>query len=118
MNDESEDIRIEETRGASVVTLGGKILDPFYIEWLSERLQDLASSQPSPKIVLDFSEVSHLSSSALGMLTTLHQATAAADGKLVLCSIQPAIAEIFKITRLDEVLTIEPDLDQAIRVVG
>lgn len=117
MQDRPHDIRIEQVDGVTVVALSGKILDPMHIETISDRLNELVSSQSCPKIVMDFSSVSHMSSSALGMLTALHEVTANHEGKLCLCRIQPTIAEIFRITRLDEVLVIQPGLNEAISAV-
>ncbi len=117
MQNQSHDLRIEQVDGVHVVALSGKILDPVCIDAISDRLNELATSQSCPKIVLDFSDVSHMSSSALGMLTTLHETAANHEGKLCLCCIRPAIAEIFRITRLDEVLAIQSGLNEAISAV-
>lgn len=117
MQAQSHKLRIEQVDGAHVVALSGKILDPVCIDTISDRLNELASSQSRPKIVLDFSDVSHMSSSALGMLTTLHEVVANHEGKLCLCCIRPAIADIFRITRIEEVLVIQPGLDEAIFAV-
>ena len=117
MNEHISDIVVTDVEGTCVVTLSGKILDPQNIENISDRLQQLTKTVPSPKMVLDFSEVSHLSSSALGMLTTTHQTAKDAGGKLALCCLQPTIAEIFRITRLDEVLTISTTRDDALAAI-
>lgn len=117
MNDHVSDVTVQDIDGVLVIALSGKILDPLNIEDISDRLEELATSRPSPRMVLDFSDVSHLSSSALGMLTTLNQSVGNATGKLALCCIQPAISEIFRITRLDEVLVISPTRNEALAAV-
>jgi anti-sigma B factor antagonist len=63
--------------------------------------------------VLDFSNVEHLSSSALGMLITLNSRLQDRSGGLCLAHVAAGIGEVFRITRLDRVLHIEPDIASA-----
>ena len=80
-----------------------KILDEVSIAELGDQLNALAAESDSPRIVLDFAGVSHMSSSALGMLITLHKRVREKDGQLRLCNIKPDIHEVFVITRLNEI---------------
>jgi anti-anti-sigma factor len=59
------------------------------------------------RLVLDFSDVHYLSSAALGKLINLKRKVATVRGKLRLRGIHPDLLEIFRITRLDQVLEIE-----------
>jgi anti-sigma B factor antagonist len=83
-----------------------KILDEVSITQIGDQLSALVSQGGSPRLVLDFSGVAHMSSSALGMLITLHKRIRERDGQLRLCCIQPAIYEVFAITRLNEIFQI------------
>lgn len=83
-----------------------KMLDEVNILQIGRQLNDLVAQSDKPKFVVDFSNVVHLSSSALGILITLGRQIREKDGQLRLCGIQPAIHEIFLITRLSEVLHI------------
>lgn len=83
-----------------------KILDEVNIAQIGEQLGKLVASSAQPRMVLDFTNVSHMSSSALGMLITLHKRIREKDGQLRLAAIQPAIYEVFVITRLNEILKI------------
>ena len=56
-----------------------------------------------------------MSSSALGMLITLHKRIRERGGELRLCGIQPAILEVFVITRLNEIFQIAPTREQAVQ---
>ncbi len=117
MQEHNENFHVEEIGDVVIASLGGKILDPVFIESVEGQLNELAESRESPRLVLDFQTVSHLSSSALGMLTTLHQIAQERGGELCLCNIQPAIQEIFQITRLNEVLSIQATRAEAINSV-
>ena len=91
-----------------------KILDEVAILEIGEQLGALVTASETPLILLDFANVAHLSSSALGMLITLHKRIREKDGQLRLCSIQPAIREIFEITRLNEIFQIAASREEAL----
>jgi len=108
-------LHVDTEDGVTVVTLADrKILDEINIAQIGEQLNALAAQGAGPKIVLNFASVGHMSSSALGMLITLHKRVREKKGELRLCSIQPAIYEIFVITRLNEIFQILPSREEAI----
>lgn len=92
-----------------------KILDEVSISAIGEQLYALVAQSASPRVVLDFTAVGHMSSSALGMLITLHKRIREKQGQLRLCGIQPGIYEIFTITRLNEIFQITPTRQEAIQ---
>jgi anti-sigma B factor antagonist len=91
-----------------------KILDEMNIAQIGEQLNRLVAQTPDPRMVLDFANVAHMSSSALGMLITLNKRIRERRGQLRLCNIQPAIYEVFVITRLSEIFNVAQDRQQAI----
>lgn len=95
-----------------------KILDEVSILHIGEQLNTLVVDKPAPKLIVDFTNVAHLSSSALGMLITLHNHIRQRDGKLSLCNIQPQIYEIFVITRLNDIFKISESRAQALAEMG
>jgi anti-sigma B factor antagonist len=95
-----------------------KILDEASISQLSQELFALAAGQDKPALVLDFVNVGHMSSSALGMLITLHKRVREKNGRLWLCGIKPSIYEVFEITRLNEVFTIRDSRAAALEEAG
>jgi anti-sigma B factor antagonist len=90
-----------------------KILDETVISQLSTALSSLISKTSEPNVVLDFSGVKFMSSSALGMLVKINKQCKEFKINLKLCSIHKDIAEVFKITRLDKVLALYPDAPSA-----
>ncbi len=66
------------------------------------------------RLLIDFSSVQFLTSSVLGLLIRLSRRIFQSEGRLRLCSIDPKILEIFKITRLDKVFEIYNDRQQAL----
>ena len=103
-------LELEEVGDVTVVNfIDKKILDEQNIQIIGEQLFDLVDNQGKKKILLNFSNVEFLSSAALGKLITLHRKLQAVQGKLVLCKIAKDILDVFKITKLDKILTITPD---------
>jgi len=90
-----------------------KILDGVNILQIGEQLGALAAQARTPRFILDFANVAHLSSSALGILITLSKRVREKGGDLRLCGIAPAIHEIFVITRLNEIFQIFPSRKEA-----
>jgi len=91
-----------------------KILDEIAITQIQEQLASVLSPVAEPKLVMDFSRVAHMSSSALGMLITLHKRILERKGALRLCGISPSIYEVFVITRLNEIFQIVQTRQQAL----
>ena len=112
-------MNISSEGGVTVVELTDrKILDEVNISRISERLQGLVAKAESPKFVLDFSNVVHMSSSALGMLITLHKRVREKKGQLRLSGIQAAIYEVFVITRLNEIFEISESVEEALKTLN
>ena len=82
-----------------------KILDELQINEIGQQIIALID-KGARKLVLDFSNVDHLSSSALGMLITTKKRLDSVNGSLKLCSIQPQIFQVFQITKLNKLFTI------------
>jgi anti-sigma B factor antagonist len=90
-----------------------KILDEQNIQIIGEQLFGLVDQ--NQKILLNFGNVEYLSSAALGKLIALNKKVKAAGGRLILCSIDPNIYEVFELTRLDQILKIESDEQKALQ---
>ena len=115
MDQEHPQLVVTNQGDVTVVRLADrKILDEASISKIGDRLQGLLEKQPSPRMVLDFSDVGHMSSSALGMLIRLNKRIQEKKGQLRLCGIQAPIYEVFVITRLNEIFEIKETLDEAV----
>ncbi len=92
-----------------------KILDELTITQIGEQLSELVASQPNIRLLLNFKNVEHLSSAALGMLITLERQVKEKQGRLKLSNIRPQIFEVFKITRLNRLFEIHDTAEEAIQ---
>lgn len=89
------------------------VLDPVTIQKIAEELYDLVDNRDKRKIVLDFSNVRFLSSSAIGVLLTLKKKADAIKGRVALCAVRPEIEKVFKITSLHRLFSFYPDESKA-----
>ena len=115
MLESSPRVNLLQEGAATVVELiDKKILDEVAIMEIGDQLIALISRTDQPRLVLDFQNVRHMSSSALGMLVTIRKQIKDKSGLLRLCNIQPTIHEIFTITRLGEIFDIKSSRVEAL----
>jgi anti-sigma B factor antagonist len=116
--EKTQRMRVSAQDGVTVVELTERrILDELAISEIGDQLKGLIAQAPTPRMIVDFTAVAHMSSSALGMLITLHKHVREKGGQLRLCGIGPAIYEVFVITRLNEIFQICKSREEAIQTL-
>jgi anti-sigma B factor antagonist len=91
-----------------------KILDEGNIADIGATLNAMIEELHPPKMVLDFVNVDHLSSAALGMLINANNKIKQKNGSLRLTNIKPQILEVFVITKLNKLFKILPTREEAL----
>jgi anti-anti-sigma factor len=115
MQDKARRIIASQEAGAWVIQfVDTDILDELSIASLGEELNELVDRMRRPMLVLDFANVAHMSSSALGVLVTLLKQVQARNGAMRLCNIRPAIREVFEITKLADMFEIHESRSAAL----
>ena len=108
-------ISVEYADNATVVSfVDEKILEEMDIRALQETIMSVIEQSKGINLVLDFGNVRFLSSAVLGLLIRISKRVYERDGRLRLCSINPKIYEVFKITRLTQTFDIYKDVESAI----
>lgn len=108
-------ISVEYVNKAVIITFADeKILEEKDIEAIQKSIMPVVEQTQKVNLILDFSNVRFLSSAVLGLLIRISKKVYERDGQLRLCSINPKIYEIFKITRLTKIFDIYPDRESAI----
>ena len=69
------------------------------------------------RLILDFQELDYISSAGLRVILKATKSLKNAEGKLVLCSMQDYVKEVFEISGFDSFLPIEANLDAAVKSV-
>ena len=83
-----------------------KLLDGPAIEQIYQDAVAALERTEQPNVILDFQAVQFMSSAALGMLIRINKKCKEFKINLKLCSIDPEIKQVFKITGLDKVFSI------------
>jgi anti-sigma B factor antagonist len=108
-------ISVEYADNATVVSfVDEKILEEMDIRALQETIMSVIEQSKGINLILDFGNVRFLSSAVLGLLIRISKRVYEQDGRLKLCSINPKIYEVFKITRLTQTFDIYKDVESAI----
>jgi anti-sigma B factor antagonist len=103
-------LEVEDIGDVTVVKfVDRRILDEQNIQIIGDQLFSLVDEVGRRKVLLNFANVEFLSSAALGKFITLQKKLQAANGRLILCNIDPEIYEVFEITKLDKFFTITKD---------
>lgn len=109
-------IRVKRIDGIiQVEFVDRNILDEGNIQSIGDEVTSLIDADPSPRLVISFANVEHLSSAALGTLITINNKVRAKSGQLRLSNIDPQIYEVFTITRLNKLFQIHPTVADALR---
>ena len=115
MAEGSTHLNVQKRESVEVVSFSDrKILEELSIREIEDELFALVSATPAIQLLLDFSNVEHLSSAALGMLINLQKEVGKQKGHLKLADIRPPIYEVFKISRLSKLFEIHGTVDEAL----
>jgi anti-sigma B factor antagonist len=109
-------LRVKSQGNVTIVEFVDRnILDEANIQAIGEEIATIVDEATSPRLVISFANVDHLSSAALGALITINHKVRARHGQLRLSDIDPQIYEVFTITRLNMLFQIHPTTADAIK---
>jgi anti-sigma B factor antagonist len=115
MPDPTQRLHVTDHKDVKVVDfVENKILDEANIAEIGQQLTTLVEARDRQKILLDFGNVDHLSSAALGMLINVNNRVKQQNGQLRLANIKPQIIEVFEITKLNKLFKILPNRADAL----
>jgi anti-sigma B factor antagonist len=109
-------IRVKRQDAITVVEfIDRNILDEANINMIKDDLLRLVDAEQSPRLLISFANVEHLSSAALGALITVNNRIKSRTGQLRLSNIDPQIYDVFVITRLNKLFEIHQTSAEAIK---
>ncbi|MAE63241.1 MAG: anti-anti-sigma factor [Phycisphaeraceae bacterium] len=103
----------EEGEIARVQFQDRNILDEGSIQEIGREISQMIDRSGNPKILIDFANVEHLSSAALGTLITVNNKVKEKGGQLRLANIDAQIYEVFVITKLNKLFKIYDNAEEA-----
>jgi anti-sigma B factor antagonist len=114
----AEILRVRELAGVTVAGFVEADLDSeAKIHAAGDRIAALLEGGRT-RLLLDFDGVRYVGSAMLGKLIALHRRAAKAGGRVVLCGMSPYLRTIFEVARMDRVLTIRHDEEDALPLFG
>jgi anti-sigma B factor antagonist len=109
-------IQVSETDGIKVVRFHDHQL--FDERTVRESADQIAAALPndgtSIRLVIDFSDVTLISSTFLSKLILLQRRVDGSHGRLRLCEMSPMIQQVFRTSNLDRLFKIDRDLRTAV----
>jgi anti-sigma B factor antagonist len=95
-----------------------QLFDERTVREVAEQIAVSLPSDGSPiRLILDFSEVSLLSSSALSKLILIQRRVDASRGKMRLCELSPILSQVFRTSNLDRLFSIDRDQRTALEAL-
>ncbi len=119
MTSTASHIRVQDLNGVKRIEFVERnILDEANIQQIGEEIGRVVDEQETPRVLISFLNVDHLSSAALGTLITINNKIRGRDGQLRLAEIDPQIYEVFVITKLNKLFQIFDSSEQAMASFG
>lgn len=106
------DLTVKTLPNVTLVTVDAARIDAAVAIQFKEKMRGV-SETVEDRVVLDMSHVTFLDSSGLGAVVAVMKHLDP-TAKLELASLNPAVVKVFRLTRLDKVFTIHPDVETAL----
>ena len=103
-----------EAAWAVVAFKAASISDADTINSASRKIAAFIEENHPARMIFDFAGVKFFSSQVLGMILNVRSKLEAYKGEVVICSIDPQLYRVFRITNLDSIFRFFPDMKKAL----
>jgi anti-anti-sigma factor len=93
------------------------ISDVEEISSVSSQVRQYVNKNHPQQVVFDFAGVKFFSSQVLGLLLEARAQVKSANGKVVVCALDPRLHRVFKITNLDKIFPLYSDRPSALDAI-
>ncbi len=93
------------------------LLDNLTIELINDEFDRIVHEMGRCRLIVDFTNVKLMSSSALGIFIKVHQAVQSAKGRIILCGIRDALMESFRISQLHKIFEFSKTIQSAMQQI-
>jgi anti-sigma B factor antagonist len=107
------EIKLEKQDAVSIFKLNGR-LDSNTSQGFEEKIFG-AITDGSKQMVIDFKDIDYISSAGLRVILKATKALNREEGKIMLCSMQDYVKEVFEIAGFDAFLPIVGNMDEALK---
>ena len=106
-----------ESSSHTLIQLSGSLMERYEAKDLLDEI-DECIAEGSSSLVINLEELSYMSSSGLSVLLSLLTKCRKNDGDLVLLHLNPKLKQLLVITRLDQIIPIAENLEQALATLN
>ena len=103
-----------ETNGLSV-TVNAARIDAQAALKFKDAIHDALTSHDASRIILNLAQVNFIDPSGLDAIVSIKKHLGS-NHRIDLCALNPAVDKAFRLTRMDSIFSIHPDLDSALCV--
>lgn len=96
----------------SIISLPKEVLGGVQVIEFSNLVDEVISNSPD-KLIIDLTDVQVINSSGLGMIVGAHTSCMKKSCKMIVVASNPKVLELFQITNLTQILSIENSLQSA-----
>lgn len=116
--DTKSNLDISSEGNAAVVTFkSAYISDVEEISGDSAKIRQFINKHHPQQVIFDFAGVKFFSSQVLGVLLEARSQLKSSDGRVVVCTLDPRLHRVFKITNLDRIFPLYPDRPSALDAI-
>ena len=95
-----------------------RIIDESRINGLGQELMELVNNSNNEKIILNFQNVSFMSSAMIGKLVLFGKQCKTAKVNLRMCNINDNVEEVFNLMKLGKVFSIDKSEEVSLKKIG
>jgi stage II sporulation protein AA (anti-sigma F factor antagonist) len=109
-------IRFNKVSDSLVVTLVGE-LDHHSAEEVRVKIDDRIDRENIKKMIFDFSEVTFMDSSGIGVVIGRYKKLSMRKGELSIVSVNKSIKRVFELSGMFKIIKVYENLDEAVRSI-
>jgi anti-sigma B factor antagonist len=120
-----EERRVFESQHMTADLTGSTLIVRLLSESVTEREAMILTNEADPllsadrpALVVDLGLVGVLTSAGIGALVRLHKRMEEVKGKMAVCGLNPDLAELFRLTRMDRLFLVVDSREQALARLG
>lgn len=118
MPDGSVNLAVERIEGVICVAFDDLEIPIASVESVQRQILQHLRGVPMPKVILDFTSVQYIPTPALGAVVSVHSTAVKRGGHMAVVGLNDALSELFRISKLNKIIDIQPDVDTAMRAMG
>lgn len=110
------EVKLIGEKRALLVTVSGE-LDHHTAAAVKEKADNKMRSSNAVNIIFDFSGLTFMDSSGIGMIMGRYKKVRSLGGRVVACGINAQILRIMEMSGIDKIIKLTPNLEKALRVL-